>query len=246
MRTLASPFPPLALPLFAFILLACLALPGLAMAASLSGEAVDDLGRPLAGVQVEAVYLTYRADQLNNAGASIKATTETGADGRYSIDLSRLPPGEYAAHAYRVVQNGEHALIVDLVPDDPATFAGNADTVRNFAALLVEQSEELPYGNGGIFVLENAIGDFTDLSSATVTLEDVASGRVFVKPVRPSGEGLVATGVPFGRYRASVTLDGRPLLVALWGAADADFAASVEHDFTMGYGGNMFRVMARP
>lgn len=234
---------PISRAILAFLLLA---LPGLAAAATLSGTAVDELGQPLAGVQVEAVYQGYSADQLNAAGASIKGEAVTGADGRYVIDLSVLPPGVYAAHAWRIIENGGRSLIVDLVPDDAALFAGNADSERNFTALLVEQSEALPYGNAGIFVLENAIGDFTDLAAAEVTLQELASGRVFVKPVRPSGEGLVATGIPFGRYRASVTLDGQPLLVALWGASDADFAASVEHDFTMGYGGNMFRVMAKP
>lgn len=216
------------------------------LAASLTGQALDDLGAPLAGVQVEAVYQGYSADQLNSAGASIKGEAVTGADGRYAIDLSALPPGVYAAHAYRMIENGGRRLIVDLVPDDTALFAGNAETERNFAAVLVEQSEALPYGNAGIFVLENAIGDFTDLSAATVMLQDLASSRVFVKPVRPSGEGLVATGIPFGRYRASVTLEGQPLLLAIWGASDGDFAVSVEHDFTMGYSGNMFRVMAKP
>jgi hypothetical protein len=222
------------------------ALAGVSLAASLSGTARDDLGAPLAGVQVEAVYQSYRADQLNNSGASIKATAVTDAAGRYRIDLGPLPPGEYAANAFQVVLNGGREILVDLVPDDPAPFAGNTDTQRDFAALLVEQSEALPYGNGGIFVLNNAIGDFTDLSHAEVTLVDTVSGRTFVRPVRPSGEGLVVTGIPFGSYRASVTLAGQALRVALWGASDAELAPSVTHDFTMGYSGREFQVMARP
>lgn len=227
------------------LLLAAL-LSGGASAASLSGTARDDQGAPLAGVQVEAVYQTYRADQLNSSGASIKATAVTDAEGRYHIDLGHLPPGEYAANAFQVIVNGGREIVVDLVPDDPAPFASNADTQRDFAALLVESSEDLPYGNGGIFVLNNAIGDFTDLGQAEVTLVDVASGRTFVKRVRASGEGLVVTGIPFGTYRASVTLAGQPLRVALWGADEADLAASVTHDFTMGYSGRQFQVMARP
>lgn len=222
------------------------ALAGVSLAASLSGTARDDLGAPLAGVQVEAVYQSYRADQLNSSGASIKATAVTDAEGRYRIDLGPLPPGEYAANAFQVVLNGGREMLVDLVPDDPATFAGNADTRRDFTAVLVESSEALPYGNGGIFVLNNAIGDFTDLSGAEVTLVDIASGRTFVKPVRASGEGLVATGIPYGTYRASVTLAGQALRVALWGAGEAALAASVTHDFTMGYSGREFQAMARP
>jgi hypothetical protein len=56
----------------------------------------------------------------------------------------------------------------------------------------------------------------------------------------------VVTGIPFGTYRASVTLAGRPLRVALWGAPETQLAASVTHDFTMGYNGRQFQVMARP
>ena len=58
--------------------------------------------------------------------------------------------------------------------------------------------------------------------------------------------GLVVTGIPFGSYRASVTLAGQALRVALWGASDAELAPSVTHDFTMGYSGREFQVMARP
>ena len=104
----------------------------------------------------------------------------------------------------------------------------------------------LPYGNGGVFVLDNAIGDFTDLAAAEVTLVEVGGERRYVRRVRPSGEGLVVTGIAFGTYQASVTLDGRPLQVALRGAADAGFGPSVTHDFTMGWSGNQFQVVARP
>ena len=32
---------------------------------------------------------------------------------------------------------------------------------------MIEQSEDLPYGNGGVFVVRNAITDYTDLSTGS-------------------------------------------------------------------------------
>jgi len=70
---------------------------------------------------------------------------------------------------------------------------------------------------------------------------------MIVKTVRPTGEGLVVSGVPFGTYRASVALHGRPMRIALWGPGhDGMFHPSVVHDFTMGWLGNQFQVQVRP
>jgi hypothetical protein len=218
-----------------------------ALAGNVSGQAVDENGQPLAGVNVEVVYQTYNADKLLTYGASIKAEAKTGADGRYSIDISHLPPGEYSAHAYTVIDNGGRPVNIDLVPDNTATFPGIDDTVRNFSGGYYEFTDDDPYGNGGVFVLNNAIGDYTDLSAAEVTLENVATARKIVKTVRPSGEGLIVSGVPFGTYRASVTLHGKPMRIALWGPDhDGSFADVVVHDFTMGWLGNQFQAQAIP
>jgi hypothetical protein len=218
-----------------------------AVAGSVSGTAVDDTGAPVAGIHVEVVYQSLRADQLNSAGESIKETDITGADGSYRIATDHLPPGEYAANAFEIVVNGGSETNIDLVPDDASTFAGNADTVRNFTAGIVESSPELPYGNGGVFVLNNAIGDFTDLSPAEVTLTNVETGKTYVKTVRPTGEGLAVTGIPFGTYEVSVRLAGQPLQIQLWGPGIPDeFGPSVVHDFTMGYAGNQMQVAAKP
>jgi hypothetical protein len=218
-----------------------------ATAGSVTGLVVDEIGAPKGGVQVEVVYQTYRADELNSAGASIKETAITGADGRYVISTDHLPRGEYAANAFEVVVNGGREVNVDLVPDDATTFAGNADTVRNFTAGIIESTPDMPYGNAGIFVLNNAIGDFTDLSPAVVTLTNRDTGKTYVKTVRPTGDGLAATGIPFGTYEVSVTLDGTPLEVKLWSPdAPPDFGPTVTHDFTMGWLHNQLLVAAQP
>lgn len=214
---------------------------------SVSGIALDEDGRPLAGVQVEAVYRTVTARQLPYGGRSIKAEGTTGADGRYSLSLAGLPPGEYGAHAYQVVVNGGRRLNVDLVASDSSGFGSHEAARRDFRRVMVESSPELPYGNGGVFVLENAVMDFTDLGEAEVTLAPLAGGRAIVRRVRRTGEGLVVTGIPFGTYRASVRLGGRPILLRLWGPDVEDrYGPAVEHDFTMGYLGNQFRVLAKP
>jgi hypothetical protein len=218
-----------------------------ALAGSVSGQALDEHGKPLEGVSVEVVYQTYTADQLAGHGASIKAETRTGADGRYSVTIGHLPPGEYSAHAYAIVNNGGHPATHDLVPEDSATFASTVDTVRNFTGGYYEFTDDDPYGNGGVFVLNNAIGDFTDLSAAEVTLENLATERKIVKTVRNSGEGLIVSGVPFGTYRASVTLSGRPMRIALWGPNhDGQFHPSIVHDFTMGWLGNQLQAQVLP
>lgn len=220
---------------------------GAALAGSVSGQATDEDGVPLAGVTVEVVYQTYTADQLAGHGASIKAEARTGADGRYEVVIDHLPPGEYTANAFTVVDNGGRPINVDLVPDDRSSFASTDHVVRNFSGGYYEFTDDDPYGNGGVFVLNNAVGDGTDLSGAEVTLENVASGRRVVKTVRPTGEGLIVSGIPFGTYRASVSLGGRPMQVALWGPGhDGTFHPFVVHDFTMGWLGNQFQVQAKP
>jgi hypothetical protein len=217
-------------------------------AGSVSGIAVDESGAPVAGVQVEIVNRTISTEDLLTYGQSIKAEATTGADGRYSVDTGALPAiGEYGAHAYEVVVNGGRPFNIDLLPEDPATFAIGSDVVRNFRVGVVEFSEDLPYGNAGVFVLNNAIGDFTDLSAAEVTLVNQDNGKSYTKSVRSSGEGLVATGIPFGIYTASVTLNGVPMQIALWGPGQGDsFGPSVVHDFTMGWAGNQLQVQVKP
>lgn len=226
--------------------LLCLLATG-ADAGTVSGQVTDQSGNPVAGANVEVVYQTYNSDDLPNSGASIKQSALTDGDGRYSISTDNLPPGEYSANAFQAITNGGQQINIDFQPEDNSTFAGNADTVRNFTGGYYESSDENPYGNGGIFVLNNAIGDFTNLTGAEVTLVNTQTGQTYTKNVRATGEGLVVTGLPFGTYHASVTLNGQPLEIKLW-APDApdEFSSSVTHDFTMGYMGNQFQVAVKP
>lgn len=218
-----------------------------ALAGTVSGTVTDDNGAPLAGVTIEVVYQTYNSDDLPYGGESIKRSATSDGKGRYAISTDGMPSGEYSANAYQVVENGGREINIDFRSDDASAFAGNADTVRNFTGGFVESTPDDPYGNGGIFVLNNDIGDFTDLSAAEVTLTHVETGRVFQKTVRSTGEGLVVTGVPFGTYRAEVKVNGQRLQMRLWGPGTSDaFSSSITHDFTMGWLGNQFVVAVKP
>ena len=217
------------------------------IAGTVSGLVTDESGAPVSGVTVEVVYQTYNASDLPYGGESIKASATTNGAGRYSISTDGLPPGEFSANAYHAVKNGDRDSNVDFRAEDPSTFAGNTDTVRNFTGGYYESSDENPYGNGGIFVVENAIGDFTDLSDAEVLLINVEKGNSFRRKVRRTGEGLVVTGIPFDNYFAVVSLGSRKLQIRLWGPGEPDeFSDFVSHDFTMGPLGNQFRVAVKP
>jgi hypothetical protein len=217
------------------------------LAGSVSGTVTDENGAPVAGVSIEVVYQTYTADDLPYGGESIKQTVTSAEDGSYTVTLSGMPPGIYSAHAYQVIVNGSRQINLDYRADNDETFGSHEDVVRNFAGGYYESTPDDPYGNGGVFVLERAFETDIDLSAAEVTLTDTETGRTIVKTVRPTGEGLVVTGIPFGTYSASVSLNGRPLQLSLMGPGTTeDYAESVTHDFTMGWLQNQFRVMAKP
>lgn len=183
------------------------------------GRVVDDGGRPVAGATITATYQSMQGGSLLYGGKYNRKAT-TGADGRYSISLKGMPLGEYATSGS---YNG-----IDLLPDTKARFAGNAQTVRNFRAAIVESTDDNDYGNGGIFVAENDFGDYTELEGLQVTLTSLKTGQTYVKSVRRTGEGWTVTGLPYGGYRATARFNGRPVQLKLWGPGDHDFAASVE------------------
>lgn len=209
-----------------------------------TGTVTGEDGKPLAGIEISATYQSYGGGRAMRYGASYGRTVTTGADGTYSIRLDDIAPGAYAvtAHARR---NG---TALPLIPENAALVASNEAATRNFRWVVVEQTPDNPYGNGGIFVLENATGDFTDLSEAEVTLWPITGGRTITRRVRRTGEGLVVTGVPDGRYRVSVKLNGQPLLINRSGMASPDdpFTPSLEGRFDGGPTRNQFRVRARP
>ncbi|MGL4291680.1 MAG: carboxypeptidase-like regulatory domain-containing protein, partial [Phreatobacter sp.] len=201
------------------------------------GRAVDDEGRPLAGISVSAVYQSYGGGRAMRYGASHSRSDVTGADGSYRIRISDMAPGEYSVSAYRPGTGGDAGTQVALVATDPALFGNNAATIRNFRMEFVEQLPGNPYGNGGIFVVETVFGHAVEFADIEVTLQPTGAGRTIVRRVRQTGEGWVVTGVPPGQYRATVRLNGRPLLMNISGMDNGSepFATSLVGNFKGGF-----------
>jgi len=164
------------------------------------GRVVDDAGRPVAGAQIGVYYRSFEGGQ-RLYGGSYNRQTRTGADGRYSVSLQGMPRGEY------VVSGSLDGI--DLLPDNPATFASTMAAVRNFTHRLVESTDDNDYGNGATLAVDTAIGDYTDLAGLELTLRSRESGRVFTKTVRRTGEGYAVTGLPFGAFDVSGRMGGR-------------------------------------
>lgn len=208
------------------------------------GRVTGEDGKPLAGIEISATYQSYGSGRAMRYGASYGRTVTTGADGSYAIRLDTLAPGAYSVTAH----GRRDGIAMPLLPENAALVASNEAATRNFRWVVVEQTPDNPYGNGGIFVLEGVIGDATDLSEAEVTLWPITGGRTIIRRVRRTGEGLVVTGVPDGRYRVSVKLNGQPLLINRSGLASPDdpFTPSLEGRFDGGPTRNQFRVRAKP
>lgn len=181
------------------------------------GRVVDGAGRPVAGAEIGAYYRSYGGGQKMGGGSYARQAV-TGADGRYSIPLNGLPPGEYLA-------SGSYQSI-DLVPENDRTFASNAQTTRNFTYRLVESSESNSYGNGAILAVSNAFGDFTDLAGLELTVRSRETGQVYTKTVRSTGEGYAITGLPFGAFDVTARLNGRPMRIKPQRDASGPFTAS--------------------
>ena len=185
------------------------------------GQALDEQGGPVADAEVTVRY------QSNPGGVSISRSARTDRQGRYRIDL-RQPPGVWTAHAKARLMVGGSAMMVDLVPDNAAPFAGNAGAVRNFRLRFVEQTAEDPYGVGGMLVVNSAVGDYTPLEEVTMTLQPMGGGAPIERSLRNTGEGWVITGLRPTSYRVTASHRGRPMLVsaALTPQRDYDWQAA--------------------
>lgn len=174
---------------------------------SVIGEAVDEQGVPIADAEISVRY------QSNPGGVSISRSARTDRQGRYRIDL-RQPPGVWTVHAEADVAIEGRKMTIELMPDNNEPFAGNAGAVRNFRLRFAEQTDEDPYGIGGMLVVASAIGDYTPLDDLTVTLHPVAGGAPIERKLRNTGEGWVVTGLRPQSYRVTVRQGGSPMLVS--------------------------------
>ena len=190
------------------------------------GQALDEQGGPIAGAEITVRY------QSNPGGVSISRSARTDRQGRYRIDL-RQPPGVWTAHAKATRMVSGSAMTIDLIPDNPAPFAGHSGAVRNFRLRFVEQTADDPYGVGGMLVVQSAIGDYTPLDEVTVTLHPAGGGAPVERKLRSTGEGWVITGLRPTPYRVTASHRGRPMLVspALTPHRDYDWQPAVVGSF---------------
>lgn len=195
---------------------ACTAAPSQAQQAqkgSVTGRVVDEQGKPVAGAEIFANYQSFGGGRAMQYGASHQRGTKTAANGTYRIQVADMAPGEYSVSGYARIQVGDRQYQVDLIVDDEANFASTAATVRNFRLGYAEGKNGSDYGVGGIVLIQNAVMDYTPLDQVEVTLAPSKGGAPLTRRLRQTGEGWVATGVPFDDYRVSVRYQGSPLLV---------------------------------
>lgn len=205
-------------------------------AGGVRGRVTDDQGRPVAGAQMRAYYQSYGGGQLQHGGSYNRGAV-TDRDGRYSISLQGLPPGIYSVSG---TKEG-----VNLTPQRDETFGSHVMSIRNFTHGYVESTDDDDYGNGAIFVAENAIGDYTDLTGLEVTFRS-RDGRVITKTVRRTGEGQSVTGIPFGTYEVSARLNGRPVRIKSHEHFNGAFTASVTMTSKPGVYDRMMRTQIQP
>lgn len=206
-------------------------------AGGVHGRVLDAQGRPVAGAEMRAYYSSYGGGQLQHGGTYNRGAI-TDRDGRYSISLRGLPPGLYYVSG---AKDG-----VDLLPETPGTFGSNTTATRNFTQNLVETSSDDDYGNGAIFVAENALTDSTDLSGLEVTLRSRSGGQTITRTVRRTGEGQTITGIPFGAWEISARLNGRAVRIKAHEDWNGAFQSSVVMSGRPGVGERVMRAMIQP
>lgn len=207
-----------------------------AQSGGVRGRVVDDGGRPVAGAEIGVYYRSFEGGQRLYGGSYNRQTT-TGADGRYALSLQGLPRGEY------VVSGSKDG--VDLLPDNPETFASTVATVRNFTHRLVETTDDNDYGNGAILAVDTDIGDYTDLAGLELTLRSRDTGQVYTRTVRRTGEGYAVTGLPFGAFEVSGRMGGRAVGIRPYSGEGA-FGASVTLSVRAGDVPPVMRAQVRP
>jgi hypothetical protein len=207
-----------------------------AQSGGVRGRVLDDSGRPVAGARMGVYYRSFEGGQRLYGGSYNRQTT-TGPDGRYSFSLSGMPRGEY-------VVSGTFEGI-DLIPENPATFASTVATVRNFAHRLVETTDDNDYGNGAILAVDTAIGDYTDLAGLELTLRSRDTGRTYTRTVRRTGEGYAVTGLPFGAFDVSGRMGGRAVGIRPYDG-DGPFSSSLILSVRQGAVPPVMRAQIRP
>ena len=169
-----------------------------------SGIALDSQGRPLAGAKIDVCNPVY-FDSCVSA--------QTGADGRYSLDLQ--PTNVWTAYASITKTYNGKAYCLDLSPSSTATFSSADGAVRDFQWKLTGQRPDQSdttqfasfYGAGlsvaddtGNFAMNDKYVEVTLVPDGP--LVDGSAGTTLTLPVG-NWNSYVIGNIPLGRYTVS-------------------------------------------
>lgn len=212
---------------------------GAAAPNTVRGLVTDTHGAPLAGAKVIADVWSH--NESWNAGQAYTQIDDsdrvaaTGANGGYSI---RLGTGGWRVYGVLERKYNGDTFILPLQSDNPQWVPGDKGGVRNFTWKL---NGPVPAEQGGGFyggvlkVVTTYQSSFRDdqYPNLQVRLEPVGplidGGAGQTLTLRPDRDGAMKD-IPIGRYRAQVTLNGRPVSSRMDDNTSA-FGASTIVDF---------------
>lgn len=177
------------------------------------GKVVDQQGRPVAGAKIFVRYQSFGGGRAGRYGGSIGVDAVTGPNGTYRAKVGNLAPGEYNVTGKAIINQDGQRIEMDLTPEDSSNFASTSATVRNFRVGYAETTEDSNYGTGGMVLVDNGIGDYTPREEVQLILIPANGGAPITRPLRNTGEGWVATGLPFGTYEVMAKHNGRAMLI---------------------------------
>lgn len=197
----------------------------------LKGRVVGTDGRPLRGAKIIADnQFLYNSNLI----------VPTDADGRYRVETDVA--ATFRVTATMEVERDGVKYLLDLHPENDASFAGPTGAIRDFTWKLTGEKPD-GLGHYGGLVLFHL--DSTDPQDPEAYLEDEqvelmltpesplldgSRGKVITRRAirTPDGPGLV--DVPIARYRISAAYAGRPLQVAL--RDQEEYAPELVADFS--------------
>jgi Carboxypeptidase regulatory-like domain len=192
-----------------------------------TGTIVDAAGRPLAGVRVVA-------DNTLFYDSNVTGTTD--AQGRYRLDLGRVPATWHMTAQVSRTYNGQEYTF-DLHPDSDADFSGLDGAVRNFDWRLTGKRPELTdgYYGGTVYAHIDIFhwpddADARDIEFTFTPVGPLVDGSTGPSLTLRAADGSRIPDVPVGKYTVTARLApqgaaARPLTIRL--ATGGAYASAV-------------------
>ncbi len=200
----------------------------------ITGKVTNAQGDPIEGVEVDAD---------NTIADNSNLITRTDANGNYKIDVSLLATTWHVtAHAH--LQYNGYTATIDLVPDNDDAVPGLQGGVRNFTLKPKPVTQQDPYGNLGLIIIDEATGEFSiDFSKVQVTLTpigklaDGSTGAAHTFNLTQTNSGWLIPNVMWGTYAVTATFDGQPLQLRrrAMGVHDYPWSTTYQDGFYIDY-----------